>query len=51
MGALARSGARIIDVALREMELSRRELAVRFTDQNITSSREASGYRLLKAMI
>ena len=33
IGAQARSGARIIDLALREMELSRCELGVRFTDQ------------------
>ena len=40
---------RIIDLALAEPELSPRELAVRFTDQERYFVSEASVYRLLKA--
>ena len=39
----------IIDLALAELELSLRELAVRFTDQEHYFVSEASVYRLLKA--
>ena len=41
--------AEIIDLALRETELSPRELAVRFTDEKRYFVSEASVYRLLKA--
>ena len=41
--------AEIIDLALRETELSPRELAVRFTDEKGYFVSEASVYRLLKA--
>ncbi|WP_376987266.1 IS3-like element ISMex37 family transposase [Bosea sp. R86505] len=41
--------AEIIDLALRETELSPRELAVRFTDEKHYFVSEASVYRLLKA--
>ena len=41
--------AEIIELALRETELSPRELAVRFTDQKSYFVSEASVYRLLKA--
>ena len=41
--------AEIVDLALRETELSPRELAVRFTDEKRYFVSEASVYRLLKA--
>ena len=41
----------IIDLALRETELSPRELAVRFTDEKRYFVSEASVYRLLRPMI
>ena len=41
--------AEIVELALRETELSPRELAVRFTDTDQTFVSEASVYRLLKA--
>jgi transposase InsO family protein len=41
--------SRIVDLALEEPELSPRELAVRFTDQERYFVSEASVYRLLKA--
>lgn len=41
--------AEIVELALRETELSPRELAVRFTDEKRYFVSEASVYRLLKA--
>ncbi len=41
--------AEIVELALREIELSRRELVVRFTDEQSYFVSEASVYRLLKA--
>ena len=41
---------RIVEMALEEPELSLRELAVKFTDENGYYVSEASVYRLLKAM-
>jgi transposase InsO family protein len=41
--------SRIVDLALREPELSPRELAVRFTDEQKYFVSEASTYRLLKS--
>src|ERR671921_559070 len=41
--------AKVIDLALKQPELSPRELAVRFTDEQKYFVSEASVYRLLKA--